>query len=58
MYTVINVRSIDGEGENLSFGDKTCKFCIKHPQALLWCFIIIILAISIGIKICKKQNKI
>jgi hypothetical protein len=50
MSVVIKVKSIDGEEmKNLSFGDKTCKFCMNHPMVLLWCFIIIILAISIGI---------
>ena len=59
MSTVINVQSVDGEErENLSFGNKVCKFCIGHPQALLWCFIIIILVISIGISEYAKQNKI
>ena len=58
MSTVINVQSVDGTREDLSFGDKVCKFCMKHPQALLWCFIIIILGISIGISEYAKQNKI
>lgn len=59
MGVVINVRSIDGEErENLSFVDKICKFCMGHPMVLLWCFIIIILAISIGASEYAKQNKI
>lgn len=58
MSTVINIQSVDGTIEDLSFGDKVCKFCMEHPQALLWCFIIIILGISIGISEYAKQNKI
>ena len=59
MSVVINVRSINGEErENLSFADKICKFCMEHSMVLLWCFIIIILAISIGISEYAKQNKI
>ena len=62
MSTVINVQSVDGAdrgwGEIDSTSNKICKFCIGHPQALLWCFIIIILGISIGISEYAKQNKI
>ena len=29
MSTVINVQSVDGTREDLSFGDKVCKFCIN-----------------------------
>ncbi len=50
MSVVINVQSVDGEErKNLSFCDKICMFFMSHPMVLLWCFIIIILAISIGI---------
>ena len=59
MTTVINVQSQDNlEEEKLSCFDKLCKFMMKHPQTILWCFIIIILGISIGISEYAKQNKI
>lgn len=59
MSVVINVQSVDGEErKNLSFCDKICMFFMSHPMVLLWCFIIIILAISIGISEYAKQNKI
>ena len=58
MSTVINVQSVDGTGEKISFSDKFSVFCMKHTQALLWCFIIMILGISIGISEYAKQNKI
>lgn len=58
MSTVINVQSVDGREEKISFSDKVCKFCMGHPQTLLWCFIIIILVISIGASEYAKQNKI
>ena len=59
MATVINVQSQDNlEEEKLSCFDKLCKFMMKRPQTILWCFIITILGISIGISEYAKQNKI
>jgi hypothetical protein len=58
MSVVINVQSIDGEDREINSSNKCLKFFISHPQVLLWCFIIIILGISIGISEYAKQNKI
>lgn len=59
MATVINVQSQDNlEEEKLSCLEKICKFMMKRPQTILWCFIITLLIISISISEYAKQNKI
>lgn len=62
MSTVINIQSVDGAdrgwGEIDPSSNKCLSFFMKHPQALLWCFIILILVISISISEYAKQNKI
>lgn len=62
MATVINVQSVDGAdrgwGEINPSSNKCLSFCMKYPQTILWCFIITILIISIGISEYAKQNKI
>ena len=58
MTVVINVQSVDGADREINYSNKCLSFFMKHPQALLWCFILIILGIAIGISEYAKQNKI
>lgn len=40
MSVVISVQSVDGADRGrreINYSNKCLSFCMKHPQALLWC---------------------
>lgn len=58
MSVVINVRSIDGESENISLYEKYYKYCIDNPRFRLWCLTFLILLIVLGIREYINNKKI